>query len=71
MLPRHSKITNITILARDKDSTVVIMNKIDYVNKVQGMINDGIVTGKYTTFVDAVVVRRFVFEYDYGNKNYI
>ena len=54
-LPRHSKITDITKLAEDKDSSVVIMNKKDYVTKVQGMIDDGIVTGKYTTSVDTIL----------------
>ena len=42
-------------MGRDKDSSVVIMNKKDYVSKVQGMIDDGIVTGKYTTSVDTII----------------
>ena len=32
---------DIVLLSGDKDSSVVIMNKVDYVKKVNGMINEG------------------------------
>ena len=43
---------NIVILSGDKDSSVVIMNKIDYINKVDDMINEGITNGKYEKTID-------------------
>ena len=46
---------NITILARDKDSTVVIMNKKNYVNKAQDMIDESILSGEYTISVDTII----------------
>ena len=48
-------IKDIMILSRDKDSLVVILNKDDYVNKVQGMLNKGIVSGKYAKSTDTVI----------------
>ena len=38
---------NIVILSGDKDSIAVFMNKIDYINKVDDMINEGITNRKY------------------------
>ena len=37
----------IVLLAGDKDSLVVVMNKNDYILKVDNMINEGIQKGKY------------------------
>ena len=36
----------------DKESSAVILNKIDYQNKMQQMINDGIRDGTYKVTVD-------------------
>ena len=44
---------NIVILSGDKDSSIVIMNKDDYINKVENMINSGIQDGKYERTTDA------------------
>ena len=38
---------NIVILSGDKDSSIVIMNKIGCDKKVEEMINEGIEQGKY------------------------
>ena len=38
---------NIVLLSGDKDSSVVVMNKKDYIFKVDNMINEGIQQGKY------------------------
>ena len=38
---------NIVILSGDKDSSIVIMDRKDYVNKVNKMIDEGIHNGKY------------------------
>ncbi|XP_066923867.1 uncharacterized protein [Clytia hemisphaerica] len=38
---------SIVIIPGDKDSSVVVMNKVDYVNKLQAMINEGIDQGVY------------------------
>ena len=45
----------IMILSGDKDSPVVILNKDDYVNKVQVMLNEGIISGKYGKSTDTVI----------------
>ena len=37
----------IVLLAGDKDSLVVVMNKNDYILKVDNMINEGMQKGKY------------------------
>ena len=41
------KDTNQCILSGDKDSCVVIMNKQDYIQKLEDMINEGIKGGTY------------------------
>ena len=43
---------DIVILPGVKDSSVVAMNKVDYVKKVEGMINEGIQQGKYEMITD-------------------
>ena len=40
------------MISGDKESCVVIMNKSDYQNKIQQMINDGICDGIYKVTVD-------------------
>ena len=46
---------NIVILSGDKDSSIVIMNKIDYDKKVEEMINEGIEQGKYKETEDNIL----------------
>ena len=43
---------NIIVLSADKESCTVILNKIDYVNKVNKMIDEGIASGKYVETSD-------------------
>ena len=40
------KSENIIVLSADKESCTVILNKADYVNKVNKMIDEGIASGK-------------------------
>ena len=46
---------DIAVLPGDKNPTVVIMNKKNYVDKVQGIIDEGIFSCKYTTSVDTII----------------
>ena len=39
--------TNIVILSGDKDSSVIIMNRSDYIGKLETMIHEGILKGTY------------------------
>ena len=43
---------NIVVLAADKETCTVILNRTDYQNKVNNMINEGIAEGKYIETVD-------------------
>ena len=43
---------DIVILSGDKDSSTVILNKTDYVDKVESMIQEGIDNGKYEITTD-------------------
>ena len=48
---------NILVLLTDKESCTVILNKVDYINKINKIIDEGIANGKYietsgTTHVD-------------------
>ena len=43
---------NIAVLAADKVTCAVILNKTDYQNKVNNIINEGIAEGKYIETVD-------------------
>ena len=52
LLNRLRKKENIVVLSDDKESFMVILNKTDYVNKVNAMINEGISKGKYVETVD-------------------
>ena len=53
LLNRLSKNENIVVLLADKQSCMVILNKTDYVNKVNAIINEGISKGKYVETVDS------------------
>ena len=44
--------TNIVVLAADKETCTVILNRTDYQNKVNNMINEGIAEAKYIETVD-------------------
>ena len=46
---------NIVLLSGDKDTSITIMNKTDYQNKVQKMINDGISKGMYVHTEDTII----------------
>ena len=45
---------DIVILSGVKDSSVVVMNIVDFVKKVGGMINEGIQQGKYEMTTDTI-----------------
>ena len=45
---------NIVILSGDKDSSVVIMNRIDYEQKIEKMIEEGKNEGKYAESQDTI-----------------
>ena len=47
LLNRLSKYENLVVLSADKESCTVILNKTDYVNKVNAIINEGVLKGKY------------------------
>ena len=51
-LKRIIKDPNLAVISGNKESCVVIMNKSDYQNKMQQMINDGIRDGIYKVTVD-------------------
>ena len=38
---------NVVVLPGDKDSCVIIMNRLDYTKKVESMLQKGILKGKY------------------------
>ena len=43
---------NIVVISANKESCMVILNKTEYVNKVNAMISKGISKGKYVETVD-------------------
>ena len=45
---------NIVILSGDKDSSVVIMNRVDYENKINDLIRQGEIEGKYVEVQDSI-----------------
>ena len=51
LLKRLRKNKNILVLSVDKESCTVILNKTDYVNKVNAMIDEGISKGEYVETV--------------------
>ena len=46
-LNKLRKTENIVILSAEKESCTVILNRTDYVNKTNAMIDEGISKGKY------------------------
>ena len=66
---------NIVILSGDKDSSVIIVNKTDYVNKINDMISEGINDNKYvisndTTLKDLHNFQAFLYRNFKDHKNY-
>ena len=53
LLKRLRKNKNILVLSVDKESCTVILNKTDYVNKVNAMIDEGISKGEYVETVES------------------
>ena len=51
-LKRLIKNKNLCILSGDKDSCVIIMNKQDYIQKLEGMLDEGIKRGTYERSTD-------------------
>ena len=43
---------HLVVLSGDKDSSIVIMQRADYVNKLETMIEEGIANGKYVVTED-------------------
>ena len=60
------------LVSGDKESCVVVMRKTDYINKMQGMIDDGIVNGLYKVAEDKTLTNLKHFkDFLYRNfKNY-
>ena len=66
---------NIIVLSGDKESCIVILNKADYVNKVNKMIDEGIASGKYvetsdTTHTDLKRFQDFLYRHFKDKKCY-
>ena len=66
---------NIIVLSADKESCTVILNKADYVNKVNKMIDEGIAGGKYietsdTTHTDLKRFQDFFYRHFKDKKCY-
>ena len=53
---------NIVLLAGDKDSSIVIIDKTEYTNNIDNMINDGIDNLKYTRTEDATLTNLHNFQ---------
>lgn len=51
-LKRLIKNENLCALSADKDFCFIIMNKKDYIQKVKGMLDKGIMRGTYDQWVD-------------------
>ena len=68
-LKRLIKNEDIVIIPGDKDSCVVIMNKSDYVQKLQQMINDGIEKGVYAESENNTIVELNRFN-DFINRHF-
>ena len=47
--------SNIVILRGDKDSSVVIMNRSDYIKKLEGVIEEGVRKGTYKKTEDTTL----------------
>ena len=66
---------NIVIILGDKDSRVVIMDKSDYIQKLEDMIEEGISKGTYegmndTTLQDLKRFQDFLYRNSYNYQNY-
>ena len=67
--------SDIVILRGDKDSSVVIMNRSDYVEKLEGMIEEGVKKGTYkktedTTLQDLKKFQDFLYRNFYTYEHY-
>lgn len=66
---------DIVILSGDKDSSVVILNKVDYVNKVNAMIDEGVIGGKYVRTTDNTHelqnFQQFIYRNFQNHKDYV
>ena len=67
--------SDIVILRGDKDSSVVIMNRSDYIEKLEGMIEEGVKKGTYkktedTTLQDLKKFQDFLYRNFYTYEHY-
>ena len=74
-LQKLRKNKNIIILSADKESCTVILNKSDYVQKVDQMIEDGITEGNYIEISDNILCdlkrfQNFLYRHLYKHKDY-
>ena len=51
----HNK--DVVILKDDKDSSIVIMNKTDYITKIETMIEQGVKNGTYAETDDTAILK--------------
>ena len=75
LLSRLRKNENIVVISADKQSCTVILNKTDYVNKVNAMISEGISNGRYVKTVDSTHkdlkhFQDFLYRHFYKTKYY-
>ena len=75
LLNRMRKNENIVVISADKESCTVILNKTEYVNKVNAMISEGISKGKYVETVDSTHkdlkhFQDFLYRHFYKTKYY-
>ena len=75
LLNRLIKNENIVVISADKESCTVILNKTDYVKKVNAMISEGISKGKYVetvnnTHTDLKRFQDFLYRNFYKKKYY-
>ena len=75
LLDSLRKNENIVVISADKESCTVILNKTDYVNKVNAMISEGISKDKYVetvynTHTDFKHFQNFLYRHFYKTKYY-
>ena len=75
LLNRLRKNENIVVISADKESCTVILNKTDYVNKVNAMMSKGISKGKFVETVDSTHqdlkhFQDFLYRHFYKTKYY-
>ena len=51
MITQHQE-KDVLVMKNDKDLSVFILNKTDYIEKLENMIKEGIVNGSYTLTED-------------------